>query len=126
MFEPVALAWHAVEYYWKGRLLPYIYDWTTERLNRLSVEAEEWTQARFGNNIGLWQECISGVRFTIALAKPAMREYDVVPLLLSRLDAPGVKARVQRQWRGCPPVSTTGALDESLSSQAPWLRTSRR
>ena len=39
-----------------------------ERLNRMMAEADEWTEDRFGNRIGLWQECASRVRFSVQLA----------------------------------------------------------
>lgn len=87
----------------KGRLLPYIYQCATSHLDELLAEVSSWSAGRYANDVVLWQECVTAVKFTVSLARASLAEYDTIPLLFARLREPGIRDRVLAQWHEAPP-----------------------
>ena len=79
-----------------------MFKFASERLNAFKQEALQFQAGRFGGDYVLWQDCVGGALFAESLARASIQEFDLVPMLFSRLEEPGVKQRILDQWAEVP------------------------
>ena len=102
---------------WKGRRLPEVWDWGTAAIRSGLREAESWVPGRFGSVH--MDECQGAVRAAFSFGMTLLENYDRIPLLMARLDVPGVRDRCLEQWASAPPERHDFTSAEFLSETAP-------
>ena len=105
----------------KGRLLPYVYEYASTLLTKMQNAANAWTYHWFEGDHVLWQDCVAAVLYAVDLGKKAIKEYDTVPFLFSRLDQAGVKQRILDQWHEVPPQEHDRITRRLLGHDSPFL-----
>ena len=104
------LASGVVRVCWRmGRLLKTCVAYCEERLQSGLSEAESWLVSAWGDMERL-RMCRGAVRSAYMYGHELIGVFTAVPYLFARLQEPGVKQNILRQWHACSPdlhVSTT-------------------
>ena len=85
----------------KGRRVPEAYVFAAGELRAAFDESFEWSQGRFGETP--IDQARGAVGAAYAFGMESIRCHDDLPLLLSRLDEPGVRDRCVEDWSAVPP-----------------------
>ena len=79
------------------------YDYTEVTLGELLELCNSWKAPDFDEDENMCRECQGSVRQLYVVGMKMVENFDLPPLLFSKIDVPGVKDRIWAHWQACEP-----------------------